>query len=169
MTRVLSLVLCIAFCLVGLSKAQDSTAPHQHANTVIDGAVHPELIPDSIAYRLYFYTLSTGPNATEQDRKVQLVHLSKVGLQGADLEILIEVLAEFRTKHDALASQYNQTAEAALARNEAPDITSFLAQVGSLVQSTRDTLKLRLTPQGMLQLDGIVQSEKRMMKVQEGK
>jgi hypothetical protein len=132
---------------------------------MIDGAVHPELIPDSIAYRLYFSAVSIGPNPTEEDRKRQAAHLNKIGLPDLDREILIVVLSDFRTKHDALALQFNQAANAALARNEVFDPASFLKQMDNLVQSTRDALKLRLSREAMNQLDAFIQSEKKYMRV----
>lgn len=163
------LLMGLAFLLTGvLCHAQNFASGHQHPNApvVIDGTIHPELIPDSIAYRLYFFTLSVGTNATEEDRNRRLMHLHKVGLRETDLNALVATLADFRTKHDVLVTQYNASADAALARNEAPDTAHFLRQLDALVQSTRDTLKLRLTPAGMTQLDAFVQSEKKMMRVQ---
>jgi hypothetical protein len=168
MARLLLALIGIVLCaLAPQVQAQSSTTPHQHANTspVIDGAVHPELIPDSTAYRLYFVAVSTGPTPTDEDRKRQQAHLGKVGLQEQDLNMLISTLTEFRTKRDALVTQYNQAAQAAAARNEASDISSLLQQLDGLVQSIRDTLKVRLSPQGMTQFDAFVQSEKTHMKV----
>ena len=149
-------------------QAQNSATPHQHAaaSPMIDGAVHPELIPDSVAYRLYFITVSMTLNPIEEDRKRQQAHLAKIGLQDSDREILVGILTEFRTKYDILVDQYNHSAEAAAGRNEVPDIGSFFRQLDGLVRSTRDTLKLRSTPMAMTQLDGFMQSEKKHMKVQ---
>src|SRR4029077_6525313 len=54
---------------------------HQHAAAnVIDGAAHPELIPDSVAYRLYFVAVSTVQNPAEAEQKHQHAHLMKTGL-----------------------------------------------------------------------------------------
>jgi hypothetical protein len=170
MTYLRLLLICITFCLVAsYSQAQNSN-PHQHdavAPVVIDGAVHPELIPDSAAYRLYFLALSTGSNSSDEERKQKQAHLRKTGLQEQDLGALSTTLTEFRIKHDALVAEYNRAAEAATARNEASDIHTLLRDLDELVQSTRDTLKVRLSPEGMTQFDAFVQSEKKHMKVPE--
>jgi hypothetical protein len=159
------LLMSIALCLLSpFAQAQD--APHQHPDTtLVDGAVHPELIPDSVAYRLYFLTHSTGATPTQEDQKRQHAHLAKIGLEDGDLKILIGVLADFRASYDALESQYNHSAEAAAAKGEAGDIDAFLRQRDGLVQAARDTLKIRLTADGMLLFDIFVRSEKRHMKM----
>lgn len=167
MSRLLPLLILIAYSTFVLpARAQNTAHSQQHGSTpMIDGAVHPELIPDSIAYRLYFLIASTGTNPTAEDRKHQRAHLNKIGLEDLDREIVVDILAEFRTKYDALEAQYNDAAKAALSRNQVPDTASFLAQLDDLVQSTRDALKLRLTPQAMTQFDAFVQSEKKHMRI----
>jgi hypothetical protein len=163
------LMLAVASLLMPFSYAQSSTRPHQHSasasGVVVDGAVHPELIPDSIAYRLYFLAVSTGVSASDEDRKQKQLYLRKASLEEGDLNALTSTLTEFRTKFDSVVAQYNQSATAATARNEAPDIHGFLRQIDGLVQSTRNTLKARLSPQGMTQFDAFVRSEKTHMKV----
>ena len=59
---------------------------HQHNPTegIIDGAVHPELIPDSEAYRLYFLVVSEPRNAVAEDRNRQLAHLAPLSLKGPE-------------------------------------------------------------------------------------
>src|SRR6266403_4168250 len=79
--------------------AQSSPPQHQHvAPNLIDGAVHPERIPDSVAYRLYLVTVSTGQNPTEAAQKGQRAHLLKTGLVGTDQQILVGILSDFRAK-----------------------------------------------------------------------
>jgi hypothetical protein len=170
MVRLLLLLILIAYSMVLPPTRAQSTAHslHHESTPTIDGAVHPELIPDSIAYRLHFLTVSTGPNPSEEEKKRQRAHLNKIGLQDLDREILTLILKEFRTKHDALAAQFNQAAEVTLARNQVPDTTGFLRQLDELVQLTRDTLKLRLPPQAMTQFDAFVQSEKKHMRTHGG-
>jgi len=109
--------------------AQTSPPQHQHnvaAPNLIDGAVHPELIPDSLAYRLYLVAVSTGQNPTEAAQKGQRAHLMKTGLGDTDQQISISILSDFRAKYDALVAEYNDSARVASARNETTDIQSFL-------------------------------------------
>lgn len=153
-----------------LGRAQNSTTAHHQASAspMIDGAAHPELIPDSMAYRMFFVSISLGANAAAADQKGQQSRLNAIGLEAGDQEILAGIMADFRAKHDALTAQYNQAAQAATARNEPSDINALLQQLDQLVQTTRDSLKAHLSSKGMTQFDAFVQSEKRHMKVQTG-
>ena len=48
---------------------------HVHSSQpadVIDGAKQPELIPDAVAYRLYFVTVSETPNASREAQHASL-------------------------------------------------------------------------------------------------
>jgi hypothetical protein len=170
MIRLLLILILTGYsALLAPARAQSPAHSQHHESTpTVEGAVHPELIPDPIAYRLYFLSVSTGPNPSDEDQKRQRLHLNKIGLQDLDREIVVLILKEFRTKHDSLADQLNQTSEAALARNQVPDTSGFLRQVDELVQLTRDTVKLRLTPQAMTQFDAFVQSEKKHMRIHGG-
>jgi len=143
---------------------------HQQHSTMdtrtIDGALHPELIPDTTAYRLYLFAVSTPPNPAATDRKRQHAHLIKSGIEDNDCQILVGILSDFRSRYDELVAQYNATATAALARGETTDIRTLLKAFDDLVQSTRDTINARLTPIGAAQLHSFIISEKKNMKVQ---
>jgi hypothetical protein len=169
MIRCLATLLVLFVCSI-LTCAQNSPPPqHQHAVTAtdtIDGAVHPELIPESLAYRLYFVAVSTGPNPTDTERKRQQLFLSKIGLEENDHQILVSVLSDFKTKYDALVSAYNESAKAALAQNQFADIAGFMKTLEGLVQSTRDRLAVQLSTRSLSQLHTFVMSEKKNMKVQ---
>jgi hypothetical protein len=79
--------------------------------------------------------------------------------------IIKDALTEFRTSYDTLVTQYNQSAQAAEARNEVPDISNFFRQLDGLVQDTRERIKLRLAPGALSQFESFVQLEKKHMKV----
>jgi hypothetical protein len=145
------------------SANSDSNDPVQN---VIDGAVNPDLIPDSLAYRLYLVAVSTGSNPTEAEQERQHAHLMKTGLNDADRQILVSVLSDFRAKYDALVNGYNELARAASARNQTGDVSVLLKELDDLVQSTRDTINGRLSSAGAARLHSFVLSEKKNMKVQ---
>jgi hypothetical protein len=150
--------------------AQTSPPQHQHnvaAPNLIDGAVRPDLIPDSVAYRLYLVTVSTGRNPTESAQKDQRAKVAKTGLDDTDQHVLTDILSDFRTKYDDLVSEYNSAARAALARNESQDIRGLLKEIDKLVQSTRDAIDSRLSPRGSAKLHSFVMAEKKNMKVTE--
>ncbi len=90
----------------------------------------------------------------------------KTGLTEADREVLTAILLDFRSRYDALVAVYNDSATAALARNETTDVHTLLKQLDDLVQSARDAISARLTSRGAAQLQSFVLSEKKNMKVQ---
>jgi hypothetical protein len=150
--------------------AQTSPPQHQHnvtAPKIIDGAAHPELIPDSVAYRLYLVAVSTGQNPTESDQKTQRAQLGQTGLDDIDRQVLTSILSEFRVKYDSLVAEYNDSAKKALARNEMTDVRDLLKKIDELVQSTRDNISTRLSSKGAAKLNSIIVSEKKNMKVSE--
>jgi hypothetical protein len=163
MIRYLAVVAALVLA-VGAS-AQNSTQ-HQHnavANTnMIDGSVHPELVPDSTAYCLYLLAVSVPPNATLQDIQVQHAHLTKAGLNGLDEESLKIILAEFRAQYEAWTNRWNQVAQV---QGDKFDATPFLKQQADMVQNTRTMLEMALSEDGLTQLHAHIQSEKRNMKV----
>jgi hypothetical protein len=89
----------------------------------------------------------------------------KTGLGETDRQALISILSDFKGKYDALVGEYNDSAKAALARNETTDVRGLLKRLDELVQSTRDTISVRLTSQGAARLHSFVLSEKKNMKV----
>ena len=171
----LALLLFIAAVILPFGPPSAARIPHSRiphspqsnaaAANLIDGSQHPELIPDSTAYRLYLLTISELPNASEQDRNRQNAHLAKLRLNDKDRQTLITVLAEFKSQHTTLVNRYNQAATAALARGIQPDPTTFLQQRDDLVQATQNAIQRILGADGMLRLDAHVQAEKQRMTI----
>jgi hypothetical protein len=143
---------------------------HEHsamAAPMIDGSKNPELIPDSTAYRLFFVSVAESANPTPEETARHKAHLSRTGLKDSDKASLTNVLKEFKAQYSDLIKNYNDAAQVALLQGQAPDYGAFLRQRDALVQSTRDKLKLALTPEGMTGLDAFVQGEKHKMKIQQ--
>jgi hypothetical protein len=158
-----TMVVLLVFALG--ARAQNSPPHHQlAAPTMIDGAAHPELIPDSTAYRLYLVAVSTEQNPTEAEQTHQRAHLMRTGLVDTDRQILTSVLSDFRAKYDALVKEYNDSAKA----DSTTDIHALLKKLDDLVQSTRDTISVRLSAGGTAKLHAFVVSEKKNMKTTEG-
>jgi hypothetical protein len=163
----IAVVVILPFGASSAARIPHSRTPHSpqsnaSATNMIDGSQHPELIPDSTAYRLYLLTVSVPSNSTEGDRRVQSSHLAKAQLDANDLQSMTAVLAAFRSEHDAWLSKYN--AEAA-AQGATFDPTPFLQQQEDLVNSTRAALAKSLSANGMARLCQHVQGEKKFMKV----
>lgn len=141
--------------------AQTSLPQHTHPNvTVVDGAIRPELIPDTTAYRLWLTSVSLPPNATDKQRHFQQGHLTKVQLSSADYQELLSVLTDFRTHYLALIAIYNKSAKAALLNGGQADLKGFLQQLDDLVSSTRDAITQRLSQEGAARIEAHVQGEK---------
>jgi hypothetical protein len=140
------LIACLTlgvFCAGALSQ-QTATTTHQHPQPeMIDGKVHPELIPDLTAYRLYFLVVSRSSTAAEQ--KSQAAHVSQIRLSDRDTQTVYPVLSNFRQRYAQFIEDFNKQAEA---KGQAFDPTPFLKQRDALVQSTHDTLQSVLTPDG---------------------
>jgi|SRR5271157_4804905 len=143
-----------------------TSSAHEHPQAnIIDGAAHPELIPDLTAYRLYLVMVSKQSNPTDDQKKRQEAQLRKIGLQEADRKTLAVQLSNFYSEYQNLIQTFNQKATVAWARGERPDIESLRLQRDQLVQSTRDALKAALTANGWALLDAHVQNEKKHMKI----
>jgi hypothetical protein len=151
----------VVFAFGTLAQTQ---APHQHnAATMIDGAVHPELIPDSVAYRLYFIAVAEDPQPTAPQKTRQHAHLRAAGLSEADISSTALILANFKTQYAALIATYNESQE--VQNNTNDGLAAFLLQREQLVQATRDALTASLTPAGMTKFDARIHTEKSKMQV----
>ncbi len=143
-------------------------AQQDASRQLIDGSEHPELIPDSIAYRLFFLLVAEPLDASEKDKARQRAFLEASGLEGDDLESAVNVLAEFEDEHDELVREYNASVKLANgAVGMQPDRSTFLERQDELVEVTRESLRRVLSPEGMAHLEAHVQSEKRKMKTTE--
>lgn len=142
---------------------------HMDVPGLIDGAKHPELIPDKVAYRLYFVAVSEMPNPSEQQKLRQAAHLKATGIKDEqDRQSFVDVLTDFKVRYNALIAAYNQAAEAADEAGTSPDLAGFIRKRDELVQSTRDKLTNSMSAESLARLDARVQIEKRNMKVSGG-
>jgi hypothetical protein len=165
MTYVKIIVRSFALLIATTIASWAQSPPHQHpATTVIDGAVNPNLIPDSVAYRLYLFTVSMRQSPTQVDQECQKAHLMRTGLSDADRQVFVGILSGFRTQYDALEAAYNALASA---NSTNANISTLLTQLDDLVQSTRNAINAQLSSQGAARLNAFVIAEKANMKVQE--
>lgn len=139
-----------------------SSSMNMNSTNMIDGSVHPELIPDSTAYRLWLVTVSNAPSGSPR----QLAHLRAAGLSDTDMVVASNILSNFKAQYAQLVADYNAGATA----NPDTDygLASFLANRATLVQNVRDNLKASLTADGMTHLDTHIQSEKSRMRIAKG-
>jgi hypothetical protein len=160
----------LAFALTPSLSAQQNSSPsmsHRHSapQPMIDGEVHPELIPDESAYRLVFVVLGLPTNATDAEEQLRNLRLNDVGLSVSDAQAAAPVLDWFKVRYADMINTFNDSAHAISANGGTPDIQSFDVARDGLVQATRDQLKQMLSPPGMAALDGFVHREKAKMRV----
>jgi|SRR6267143_51182 len=146
----------------GMPGMSDSSAS---PNTV-DGAVHPELIPDNKAEFMYFLALATDKGSNEISLKQQYAHLHfGAGLSDAEVVAVALVLTDFKTKFTAISDEYNATQYSNDATVRATGLTVFLAKRDALVQATDGTLTGTLSSNGAAKLHSHIMKEKSNMKI----
>ena len=154
-------------CTIGATQdTMPSSISHQHSQPeMIDGMIHPEFIPDLVAYRLYLMAVSRSSTPTQAEIKSQADLLRVAHLKDQDKQALISILANFRERYLKLIHNFNEQAAEAEARGQIIDPSTMFRERDALVQSTHDTVRSVLSPAGWINLDAHVQNEKRMMKI----
>lgn len=151
-----------------LDSAATTTHVHSSPTTapnVVDGKVHPELIPDSAAFRLYFVVVGKSASASEAQIATQKSHMKKLSLANDDEQNAITIIDSFKAQYDDLIKRYNDNVQVVTSQGGVPDYSAFLSQREALVQLTKDRLKQTLSAEGFNHLDIVVQHEKTNMKV----
>jgi hypothetical protein len=128
------LIVAMFLSLSALTLGTASSDVHMHpvsqaSPPMIDGALHPELIPDSLAYRLYLVALSVPGNSVEADRTRQQNQLAQMGLREDEQEIVRTIVTDFRSNYEAAIAQYNQKATSVSGFNQAADAPGETPQV----------------------------------------
>lgn len=157
---------CVGLALMVVCTAQSNITIHNHVpEQTIDGATHPEQIPDVIAYRLVLLGLSGPANPTDAQTKRHMAQFHAIGMTAGDSAILMAALSRFRAGYRSMIETYNETARAANASGQRADINSFLLERDQFVQSAHDQLKSALSSDGWTRLDAYVQNNKKHMKI----
>ena len=166
MIRLALLTALALLSTASLAQAQTTPVIHNHAAAdLIDGSVHPEQIPDVIAYRLALLSLTTPANPTYYQTSRQQAQFSEVGLSEPEKSALTPILAKFNSDYHSLIQSYNATATALNAKGERADISSFLVQRDQLVQAVHDQIKGTFATDRWAHFDAWVQQQKTRMKV----
>lgn len=99
---VLSILLCASSTVIFAQNEHQLS----HPQAVINGSRHPDLIPDSTAYRLVLIAVSELPNPTAEQTIRQRSYSKNIGLSVADSQAAIPVLAAFKAQYTALCDEY---------------------------------------------------------------
>lgn len=127
----------------------------------IDGSKTPWLIPDSVAYRLFFVTVAEPAQRMDDQTRRQRSRLAQAKLTDADYQSVVTVLSNFKEAHAALQQKYSEIA----AHGGFIDENTLTTERDTLVETTRRELKGRISADGMASLDALVQKEKSRMKI----
>jgi hypothetical protein len=163
-------VTVLVLSVFALGAWAQNSPPHQHPATatttdMIDGSVHPEMIQDKDAYRLFLQAAALGPNPTTQEKNRQRAILAPAKLSETELAYASKTLGEFKAEYEAAVQRWNTLAEAANASDTLPDIKPFLLERDAIVQTARQKLEGVISPQSMARFHAYVQGEKSKMKV----
>jgi hypothetical protein len=166
-------LLAISFTLAALAYAQDAAPKHMHQHTLvvtspgkavlpggIDGSKTPELIPDGVAYRVFFRALTVNP---KPDRL--RAFLGPANLSDADFALVVGTGPEFEFLRSAYRQHERQAVAAASSNGTALDTAALEAEKTNIGVKVKTLLQSRLSPQGMASLDALIQSEKRKMTI----
>ena len=155
------LAVTLIVCMTTLVFAQ-----HEHpAAQTIDGAEHPELIPESVAQRLVLLNIgiSDPTKATEQELQRQQAVIEQIRLSDNDAVSLLQIANQFVSEFHARVEKHNTEARAG---NE-PDISKLVRDRDILVASTMDHLKSALSKPAYAKFVEYIRNERTRMKTTE--
>lgn len=81
------------------SMAQEPVDEHE----VVDGAKHPEKIPDQVAYSLFFRVICCRED--EQEKRQGRAYIKRLGLNEAEIDMLVATAEEFNQRVSVLDTQ----------------------------------------------------------------
>ena len=75
----------------------------------VNGAVHPELIPDDLAYRLFLRGIAFKSNLSDAEKAHREAKIKRLGLTPADHDLLIAALSGVRETLDVAFAVLNSS------------------------------------------------------------
>lgn len=148
MSRIKPILLMLAVLGLVFSVGAQTQKP---AVTVIDGALNPYQIPDTTAYRLYFFVLTN---------EAQGANLGMLNLSPADKEAAIRILNDFRIEDARIRETHNS-----LAASGKANPVAFQQERDTLIDDTRTKLRETLSVEGMFVLDSAIQLNKSKVRI----
>jgi TPR repeat protein len=137
---------------------------------MINGREHPELIPDSVAYRSWFNQVGhVLADEAKMPGHVQAV-LSVIGLNEADQAKLVRIVLVWQQQKEELVSAYNAKIEEA---NRTRDFTypiqvKFRHDYADLALATAKIAKESLSPEGAKKFEQFIQAQKSAISMNQG-
>lgn len=171
LTGLLLLVVTLTFLprgvLLGKGTARSQGFQHHSTANVIDGSVHPELIPDRDAFRLFFLAAATSTNATTDEKKRQRAMFSSAGFNENELAAASTILVDYKTQYEQAIQQYNDAVALARSPDQLPDGKKLVAELNMLTTTAQAKLESSISGKSARHLYEHVQHEKSRMRVAE--
>ena len=151
-----------------LRSAQGQAASGDPPDT-IDGAKHPELIPDDVAYRLIFLAVAEPEGAPADRIALARAKIAPARLSEDDAVAFLTLLTAFRKQFDALNAQETDLLQSNFAVHPlstvAEQLRGIRAQRAKLFADTVAAMPARLSEGGVAKLGEHLQREKHAMKM----
>jgi len=126
----------------------------------IDGSKTPELIPDSVAFRMFFEAVSEPPLPTPEQVRRQKAKLFRAQLSEGDLNVVQLEMEKFHTAGQQLKLDYAAALKAASMGTQQFDAHAWQARRDSITNSARLALQQHMTPSGFRNLESFIRSRK---------
>jgi hypothetical protein len=132
---------------------------------MIDGSIHPEMIQDREAFRLFFLAATTDANPMPEDKERQRAMLASARFSEEELIISSTVLIDYRVQYEAAVQKYNDAVASARSPEQLPDGKQLIAELDALALAAKTKLESSISGDSFRRLYAHVQVEKSKMKV----
>ena len=137
-----------------LAFAITSSAQPPAAGTLIDGAAHPEQIPESLAFRMFYRFLAQPANPTPEQIDRQQALVAPANLSEKDLQQLASVMADYYVGLENLRREVRIAKEASPNGLDAATAQRLTAERDSIVDEATSKLEA-LCPSNRLRLSRV--------------
>ena len=160
-------VLLAAATAPSAAQTQHPTPPTTPAGpVVVDGALAPDRIPNTVALYLFLRTAAIKPDATEHERARTRAILRRANLNEADTEAMTAILTDFGREIQRIEESARRIHDANPdpADRKGP-LMALGKQRSALYFATLHRLATQLSPEGAAALKGHVIANKAHMKI----
>lgn len=131
---------------------------------VVDGASHPQEIPETVAFRMFYRALAQPANATPEQIDMQRALVSSATLSESDLKQLFWVMADYRASLDNLRHNVKLARQLPKGVDEAT-AQRLTAERDQIVEQATANLTATLSKEGMAHLHELILSERKNMAI----
>ena len=165
MSRIMSFGI-VLFSSVSMLSAHQERGSQLPPGTV-DGSISPELISDTLAFRLFFSSIAESRSSAPSPPQLtprQKAKLAPTNLGESDQTAIATALFDFKDQFQQATgvSKANGRVIATSQPVGGPPLTTI---INALTENTVTALKTKMTAEGFQRLYNLVQSEKKQMKI----